>query len=152
MIFLVTAGLFLHCLPVSSFHPSFPPSLLHIPVQIYIRIPHLRPRDFHPPHQQPQGCPLSGPSSLLAFRPHRRHFCISNEVRRFESEEESQELVFSLGGEEGRDGIRKEDTVGTFPTPSFIWRRFALISEMGLARVAVWEMGQGLLESFPMLW
>jgi hypothetical protein len=57
-----------------------------------------------------------------------------------------------LGGEEGRDGIRKEDTVGTFPTPSFFWRRFALISEMGLARVAVWEMGQGLLESFPMLW
>ena len=68
-------------------------------------------------------------------------------VRRFEWEEESQELVFSLGGEGGRE----EEVGGTYPTPAFFWRRFELVEEMGMAGVAVWEVGQGL-ECFPMLW
>ncbi|KAM3576200.1 hypothetical protein VYU27_001908 [Nannochloropsis oceanica] len=72
-------------------------------------------------------------------------------VRRFEWGEESQELIFSLRGEGGRDGRRQDEMVGTFPTPAFFWRRFALVSEMGMAGIAVWEVGQGL-ECFPMLW
>jgi len=70
-------------------------------------------------------------------------------VRRFEWEEGSQELLFSVGGEGGREGGREEE--GTYPTPAFFRKRFELVSELGMAGVAVWEIGQGL-ECFPMLW
>lgn len=70
-------------------------------------------------------------------------------VRRVWWDEDTQEHVFVYSASHGEEA--GEEVRATYPTPAFFKRRFALSRELGLAGVAVWEAGQGLV-CFPMLW
>ncbi len=69
------------------------------------------------------------------------------QLQQVQWDEQSAEHVFVYASHE----VSGEQVVATFPTPTFLRRRFALAQDLGLAGVGVWEAGQGLA-CFPMLW
>lgn len=74
----------------------------------------------------------------LLDQPHHKN------LQKFEWNEKTQEHVFVFSNE------KKEQVVATFPTPAFFQRRLELVRDLGLAGVALWEIGQGLA-CFPLL-